>query len=75
MLQPVSGFSGLQAAPGFSRLDIDIAALSRELSDNDPETRSAITSKSLKGLNLKKKEKQKLRHELWLKSKYIICAY
>jgi len=36
----------------------------------DFDARSAITSKSLKGLNLKKKEKQKLRHDLWLQSKY-----
>lgn len=33
----------------------------------DFDTRSAITSKSLKDLKLKKKDKQKLRHELWMK--------
>ena len=37
----------------------------------DFDTRSAITSKSLKDLKLKKKDKQKLRHELWMKSKDI----
>ena len=36
--------------------------------DADLDTRSVVTSKSLHGLNLKKKDKRKLRHTLWTKS-------
>jgi len=36
--------------------------------DADLDTRSVVTSKSLHGLNLKKKEKRKLRHTVWTKS-------
>jgi len=36
--------------------------------DADLDTRSIVTSKSLHGLNLKKKDKRKLRHTVWKKS-------
>jgi len=35
--------------------------------DADFDTRSAVTSKTLRGLNLKKNEKRKLRHTVWTK--------
>ncbi|KAK2143796.1 hypothetical protein LSH36_812g00055 [Paralvinella palmiformis] len=50
----------------FSKLDIDMNALQRHLVTDD-DTRSTLTSKSLKGLNLTKKDKQQLRRGLWLK--------
>ncbi|XP_033729102.1 protein FAM207A-like isoform X2 [Pecten maximus] len=49
----------------FKGLKINKETLKQELPDFD--TRSTITSKSLKGLNMKKKDKKKLRHELWMK--------
>ncbi|XP_060074783.1 uncharacterized protein LOC132554489 [Ylistrum balloti] len=49
----------------FKGLKINKDTLKQELPDFD--TRSTITSKSLKGLNIKKKDKQKLRHERWMK--------
>ena len=54
----------------FSSVNIDNATLKQKLPDFD--TRSCITSKSLKDLKLKKRDKKKLRHELWIKSKWSI---
>ncbi|KAI0212934.1 hypothetical protein LSAT2_002070 [Lamellibrachia satsuma] len=53
----------------FSKVDIDLNALSKQLlsSDADFDTRSAITSKSMKGLNLSKKDKRKLKREFLTK--------
>ncbi|XP_064646583.1 ribosome biogenesis protein SLX9 homolog [Lineus longissimus] len=33
----------------------------------DFDARSTITSKTFKGMNMKKKDKQKMRHEVWMK--------
>jgi len=55
----------------FGALNIDIDALTKQLTGGNGEdfdVRSAVTSKSLRGMNLKKKDKQKLRHDVWLKS-------
>lgn len=49
----------------FKGTKINKETLKQELPDFD--ARSTITSKSLKGLNMKKKDKKKLRHELWMK--------
>ncbi|XP_060597300.1 uncharacterized protein LOC132751177 [Ruditapes philippinarum] len=49
----------------FDGLDLSKYNLKAQLPEFD--TQSAITSKSLKELKLKKKDRQKLRHELWLK--------
>ncbi|XP_013394804.1 protein FAM207A-like [Lingula anatina] len=49
----------------FSGIQIPDGVLKQQLPD-DFDTRSAITTKSLKGLQLKKKDKKKLRHEIWL---------
>ncbi|KAL4232039.1 hypothetical protein ACF0H5_009617 [Mactra antiquata] len=48
----------------FEGIDLSKYDIKKELPDFD--TRSTITSKSFKGLNMKKKEKQKLRHDLWI---------
>ena len=54
----------------FSKVDIDLNALAKQLpsSDADFDTRSTMTSKSLRGLNLTKKDKRKLKHEFLTKS-------
>ena len=61
----------------FSKVDIDLNALARQLpsSDADFDTRSTMTSKSLRGLNLTKKEKMKLKHEFLIKSTLIRCLF
>lgn len=51
----------------FKNLKIDKEALVQKL-PNDWDTKSAITSTSLKGLHLKKKDRKKLRHELLVQS-------
>ncbi|KAK3082647.1 hypothetical protein FSP39_001373 [Pinctada imbricata] len=56
----------------FSDVKIDPQALAKKLPDFD--ARSAITSKSLKELKLKKKDKKKLRHDLWIKKLSAIDA-
>jgi len=71
----------------FSKLDIDFETLTKRLGESggrsvgggsvggggdDFDVRSAVTSKSMRGMNLKKKEKKKLRHEIWLKKVDII---
>ncbi|ESN92155.1 hypothetical protein HELRODRAFT_181777 [Helobdella robusta] len=43
--------------------------------DENFDMRSAVTSKSLKGLGLKKVDKRKLRHEVWLKKMNIIKSH
>nr|KAG5710232.1 hypothetical protein BaRGS_006751 [Batillaria attramentaria] len=48
----------------FKGMKITTDLLKQNLPDFD--ARSAITSKTLKGMNLKKKDKQRLRHELWM---------
>lgn len=69
----------------FDKLDIDEHMLTNDIEiavksqlgatngqspkDLDFDTRSFVTSKSLKGLKLKKKDIQKLKHEVWRKSK------
>ena len=58
----------------FSKLNIDLDALQKQLNPdggNDFDGKSGVTSKSLRGLNLKKKDKRKLRHEIWMKSEYL----
>jgi len=69
------------APPGggvFSKLDIDLDMLTKSLNQGSSgggvnfDTRSSVTGKSLKGLGLKKKEKQQLRHDIWLKKVNII---
>ncbi|XP_022326059.2 ribosome biogenesis protein SLX9 homolog [Crassostrea virginica] len=58
----ISGKSAL-ASNVFKNLKIDKEDLVQKL-PNDWDTKSAITSTSLKGLHLKKKDRKKLRHEL-----------
>lgn len=48
----------------FAGLDLSKYNLKQQLPDLD--ARSAITSKSLRELKMKKKDKQKLRHDLWI---------
>ncbi|KAH3754170.1 ribosome biogenesis protein SLX9 homolog [Dreissena polymorpha] len=48
----------------FDGIDMSKYHITTKLPDFD--ARSTLSSKSLKGLNLKKKEKQKLRHDLWI---------
>lgn len=50
----------------FSGVTISKATLSQNLPDFD--ARSTVTSKSFKGLGLKKKDKIKMRHQLWMES-------
>ena len=52
----------------FRGMKITTETLKQNLPDFD--TRSVITSKSFKGLNLKKKDKMKLRHDLWIESRF-----
>lgn len=49
----------------FAGLNLDLGQLKQKLPDFD--ARSQVTNKSLKGLNLKKKDKKKLRHDIWVK--------
>ncbi|XP_041374491.1 protein FAM207A-like isoform X2 [Gigantopelta aegis] len=49
----------------FSGLNIDPQLLSKKL-PADFDMRSTITNKSLKGLNLKKKERKKIKHDTWM---------
>ena len=54
----------------FSKANIDLNAMARDLPGKDfDDTKSGITSKSLKGMNLKKSEKMKMRKEFFMKSK------
>ena len=46
--------------------------LKQQLPDFD--TQSVVTSKTFKGMNLKKKDKKKLRHDLWMESK-LLCLF
>ena len=64
----ISGKSAL-ASNVFKNLKIDKEDLVQKL-PNDWDTKSAITSTSLKGLHLKKKDRKKLRHELLVQSKF-----
>ncbi|XP_067686117.1 ribosome biogenesis protein SLX9 homolog [Haliotis asinina] len=48
----------------FGSLKIDNKALAQKLPDFD--ARSTVTSKTFKGLNLKKKDKRKIRHEVFM---------
>ena len=53
----------------FSKVDIDLNAMSRDMPGKDFDDRkSGITSKSLRGMNLKKTEKMKMRKEFFMKS-------
>jgi len=75
--EPICSKPGSLIAPSdggaFSKLDIDLAMLTKSLNQGSGvggdnfDTRSSVTGKSLKGLGLKKKEKQQLRHEIWVK--------
>ena len=57
----------------FSGVRIDPKELTQQLIDNDDwDTKSAVTSKSFRGLNVKKKDKLKIRHEVWMKSMYTV---
>ncbi|XP_064598568.1 uncharacterized protein LOC135464925 [Liolophura sinensis] len=53
-----------ESANPFSGVTINKATLTQNLPDFD--ARSTITSKSFKGLGIKKKEKRKVRHQLWM---------
>ena len=64
----ISGKSA-PASNVFKNLKIDKEDLVQKL-PNDWDTKSAITSTSLKGLHLKKKDRKKLRHELLVQSKF-----
>ena len=56
----------------FTKADIDMNALTKQLPCNKfDDSKSALTSKSFKGMNIKKKDKRKLRHEFFLNSKLI----
>lgn len=50
----------------FEGLNINQELLTKKLPEFD--IMSTITSKSTKGLQLKKKDKKKLRHDVWLNS-------
>ena len=68
-LQQTGSVAGAKAANNpFQGLKITTDMLRQNLPDFD--THSVITSKSFKGMNLKKKEKQKLRHDLWVESEF-----
>ena len=54
----------------FRGMKITTETLKQNLPDFD--TRSVITSKSFKGLNLKKKDKKRLRHDLWMESEFYV---
>lgn len=58
----------------FKNLKIDKEDLVQKL-PNDWDTKSAITSTSLKGLHLKKKDRKKLRHELLVQSMQISVSH
>ena len=51
----------------FAGIDLKKYNLNTKLPD-DLDARSTITSRSLKELKMKKKDKKKLRHELWIRS-------
>ena len=59
--------SSLAAGGLFQNIDIDISSMKKQLPDFD--ARSTITSKTLKGSNMTKKDKRKLKHDIWMKSK------
>ncbi len=51
----------------FSNININLSQLQTQLPDFD--ARSVITSKSFKGQNISKKEKNKMKKEFWVQSK------
>ena len=51
----------------FQNVNIDVTSMQKKLPDFD--ARSTVTSKSLKGSNMTKKDKRKLKHDMWMKSK------
>lgn len=62
-LGSVAGSKATSKNP-FKGMKITTELLKQNLPDFD--ARSAITSKTLRGMNIKKKDKQRLRHELWM---------
>ena len=50
----------------FRGMKITTETLKQNLPDFD--ARSTVTSKTFKGMNLKKKDKKRLRHDLWMES-------
>ncbi|XP_052814697.1 ribosome biogenesis protein SLX9 homolog [Mya arenaria] len=62
----------VQKSSLFDSIDLSKYNITTKLPDFD--ARSTLSSKSLKGLSLKKKEKQKLRHELWIQKLSAIDA-
>ncbi|PVD37940.1 hypothetical protein C0Q70_00542 [Pomacea canaliculata] len=65
--------AGSKAASNiFKGVKITAETLQQHLPDFD--ARSTVTSKTLKALNLKKKDKQRIRHELWLQKMDAITA-
>jgi hypothetical protein len=56
----------------FSKANIDLNAMARDLPGKGfDDTKSGITSKSLKGMNLKKTDKRKMKREFFMKSKCV----
>ena len=53
----------------FRNINIDLNKSTKELPDFD--ARSTITSKTFKGMNITKKEKRKMKHDIWMKSKFV----
>ena len=56
----------------FKNINIDLGKATKELPDFD--ARSTITSKTFKGMNMTKKEKRKMKHDVWMKSKFCLSA-
>ena len=65
------------AGKALSKLDVDLNTLEKRLGigeDGDMDVRSVVTSRSLKGLNLKKKEKRHLKDLVFKKSNCLILT-
>merc|ERR1712038_1198448 len=65
-IQPVVGEPPVSGGGIFSNLNIDVGKLENNLPDLD-DARSVISSKSLRGMNMSKKSKRKVRHEFLMK--------
>ncbi|ELT97756.1 hypothetical protein CAPTEDRAFT_226689 [Capitella teleta] len=71
----ITGGQGSLEGGLFSKLDVDLNALKRQLAGGggeDDDAKTAITSKSFRGLNIKKKEKMKIKKEFWGKKMDLI---
>ncbi len=53
----------------FEGVDIDLSRATKELPDFD--ARSAVTSKTFRGMNMSKKEKRQIKHNTWMEREYL----